>query len=411
MSSDAEALAAAIGRLAAGGAVLVVDDEQNPQSGDVCVAAERIVDHHVSFMAAEARGLVCLAMLPADMARLGIPLLPPDRSSERAPAYGTSFEARFGVSTGISAADRAHTIRVAVDPASGSSQIVMPGHVPPIQCVPGGVLEHTGSAETMVDLVRLAGQRPAAVGCTVLDGEGNVASGAVLLGFARAHGLPVIDIRAVVRHRLRSELLVERLAETELESDYGGSWRAIAYRNRIDDSEHLALVRGRIDGSTPLLVRVHSQCLTGDVLGSRRCDCGDQLQAAMARIAREGSGVLVYLHQEGRGIGLANKIRAYALQDEGLDTVEANLELGFQDDQRDYGISAQILRDLGVHRVRLLTNNERKIEGLSGYGLGIEERVPLEVEAHEDNIGYLRVKQRKLGHLLSGLDRKTGEES
>ncbi len=411
MRSAPEALPEAIARIAAGGAVLVVDDAQNPQSGDVCVAAERIEAHHVSFMAAEARGLVCLAMLPADMARLGIPLLPPDRSSERAPAYGTSFEAREGVSTGISAADRAHTIRVAVDPASGSGQIVMPGHVPPIQCVPGGVLEHTGAAEAMVDLVRMAGLRPAAVGCTVLDAEGNVASGAVLVGFAEAHGLRVIEIGAVVRHRLRSELLVERLAETELESDYGGSWRAIAYRNRIDDSEHLALVRGRIDGGTPLLVRVHSQCLTGDVLGSRRCDCGEQLQAAMARIAREGSGVLVYLHQEGRGIGLANKIRAYALQDEGFDTVEANLELGFQDDQRDYGISAQILRDLGVHRARLLTNNERKIEGLSGYGLGIEERVPLEVEAHADNIGYLRVKQRKLGHLLSGLDRKSGEES
>ncbi len=391
--------------------LLVVDDEENPSSGEVCVAAEKIGADHVTFMASEARGLVCLAMLPADMARLGIPPLAPDRSLKRAPAYGTSFEAREGVSTGISAADRAHTIRIAIEPGSGPAQIVMPGHVPPIQCVPGGVLDHPGQAEAMVDLARLGGLRPAMACCTVLDVHGDVARGAVLLHFAEVHALPVLAVGAVVRHRLCSELLVERLEEIELESGFGGSWRAIAYRNRIDESEHLALVQGEIDAGEPVLVRVHSQCLTGDVLGSRRCDCGEQLQSAMVRIAAAGRGVLVYLHQEGRGIGLANKIRAYALQDDGRDTVEANLELGFQDDQRDYGISAQILRDLGVHRVRLLTNNQRKIAGLAAYGLEVVERVAIESEPHEHNIDYLRVKQRKLGHLLSSLDEKSGKES
>jgi 3,4-dihydroxy 2-butanone 4-phosphate synthase/GTP cyclohydrolase II len=265
------------------------------------------------------------------------------------------------------------------------------------------VLERRGRIEAALDVVRLAALRPAATVCTVLDRDGEVARGTLLLAFARKHKLRMVSVDAVVQHRLRSELLVERLDERELDSAYGGRFRAIAYRNKVDDSEHVALVRGRPRRDEPVLVRVHSQCLTGDVLGSRRCDCGEQLEAAMRTIHQAGRGILVYLHQEGRGIGLANKIRAYALQDQGLDTVEANLELGFKDDPRDYGISAQILRDLGVTRVKLLTNNSRKIAGLAQYGVVVEERVPIEVPAHDGNIAYLRTKQEKLGHWLTGL--------
>ncbi|HZR81942.1 MAG TPA: GTP cyclohydrolase II [Candidatus Binatia bacterium] len=398
-----ESLAGAIAEIASGRAVVLVDDRAHPTQGDVCVAAERTTPEHIGFMAVHARGLICLALLPSAMQRLGIPLIPADRSATDAPAYGTSFEARRGVSTGISAADRATTIRVAIDERSGPSDVVMPGHVPPIQVAPGGVLESPRRVEAALDVVRLAGLRPAATVCTILDEAGEVAHGAALLAFARRHKLRVLTIEEVAQHRLRTELLVERIAETDLESAFGGRFRAIAYRNKVDESEHLALVRGRLRPGEPVLVRVHSQCLTGDVLGSRRCDCGEQLEAAMRTIHQAGRGILVYLHQEGRGIGLANKIRAYALQDQGLDTVEANLELGFKDDPRDYGISAQILRDLGVTRVKLLTNNSRKIAGLAQYGVVVDERVPIEVPAHDGNIAYLRTKQEKLGHLLTGL--------
>lgn len=406
-----EALAAAISDVASGKMVLVVDHLENPQRGEICVAGDLTTSDHVGFMAVHARGLVCVVLPPATLRRLGIPLMPADRAAEDGLAYGISFEARVGVSTGISASDRAATIRVAVDNRSGPADIVMPGHIPPIEVGVGGVMENPGRMEAALDLVRLASRAPAATVCTVLDEDGEVASGDALLGFAKKHDLHVVAVDGVLQHRLRTELLVERLDETELESEHGGMFRAIAYRNKVDESEHLALVRGRLRPDEPALVRVHSQCLTGDVLGSRRCDCGEQLVASLKAIAEHGRGILVYLHQEGRGIGLANKIRAYALQDQGLDTVEANLELGFDDDQRDYGISAQILRDLGVSRIRLMTNNERKISGLMRYGIEVVERVALEVAPHAGNIAYLRTKQAKLGHLLTGLGESSEESS
>lgn len=392
----------AVAALRDGKMILIVEDAAAPTGGDLCVAADSTIEEHVGFMAVEARGLVCMALLPAAMARLGIPLLTADRVANESVAYGTSFEARRGVTTGISAADRAVTIRTAVDPRSRAADIVMPGHVLPIQVADGGVLERPGRTEAALDLTRLAACRPAATTCTVLDNDGEVATGPGLLEFAARHDLIVVSVDAVVQYRLRHELLVERLDEIKLDSAFGGHFRAVAYRNKIDETEHLALVCGTLKGDAPL-VRVHSQCLTGDVLGSRRCDCGEQLEAAVRKIEAAGAGVIVYLHQEGRGIGLANKIRAYALQDQGRDTVEANLELGFREDPRDYGISAQILRDLGVAEVRLLTNNARKIEGLERHGIRVQDRVPLQIKAHAGNIGYLRTKQEKLGHMLTDL--------
>ncbi|MFP6663814.1 MAG: GTP cyclohydrolase II [Deltaproteobacteria bacterium] len=402
-------LDSAVAALREGKMILVVDDAAAPTAGDLCVAADRTLEEHVSFMAVEARGLVCMPLLPAAMARLGIPLLAADRVADESVAYGTSFEARRGVTTGISAADRAVTIRTAIDPRSGAADIVMPGHVLPIQAAEGGVLERPGRTEAALDLARLAALSPAAATCTVLDQEGEVATGSGLMEFAARHKLVVVSVEAVVQHRLRHELLVERLDEIKLDSAFGGHFRAVAYRNKIDDTEHLALVCGTLKGDVPL-VRVHSQCLTGDVLGSRRCDCGEQLEVAVREINAAGAGVIVYLHQEGRGIGLANKIRAYALQDQGRDTVEANLELGFREDPRDYGISAQILRDLGVSEVRLMTNNVRKIEGLEGHGIRVQARVPLQVKAHSGNLAYLRTKQEKLGHMLTDLPESIAQE-
>jgi 3,4-dihydroxy 2-butanone 4-phosphate synthase/GTP cyclohydrolase II len=384
------------------GKMIVLADEREGGDGAICLAAERIDAGAVNFLATHARGLICVALTAGRMRRLGIPLLGTPGAG-RQPAFGASIEARHGVSTGISAADRARTIAVTVADGAGPADLVMPGHVFPVQVEHGGVLAALRHPEGAVDLMRLAGLRPAAVFCAVLCEDGTVASRAELDALAARHGLKMTTLASLAAHRLRSELLVERTLESEFTSAAGGTYRAIVYRNSVDRHEHMALVKGVPRTAEPVLVRVHSQCLTGDVFGSERCDCGEQLRQAMRVIETAGQGVIVYMHQEGRGIGLANKIRAYALQDRGRDTVEANLELGFEEDPRDYGISAQILRDLGLRRVRLLTNNPRKMVGLQSYGIDIVERVPLEVAARSGNIAYLRTKQQKLGHLLSGL--------
>ncbi len=385
----------------AGGMVVLVDDTDQGD-GVVCLAAERITAAAVNFMATYARGLICVALTESRMRQLGIPLLS-SVPAARQPAFGASIEARSGVTTGISAADRACTIAVTVADGAGPDDLVMPGHVFPLQVDPGGVLARMRHPEGAVDLMRLAGLRPASALCSVLCEDGSVARDADLTAFAAAHGLPITTLANLAAYRLRSELLVERTAEADIVTETGATYRAIAYRNSVDQHEHMALVKGTLRSGDSVLVRVHSQCLTGDVFQSERCDCGEQLEASLRMIEQSGQGVIVYMHQEGRGIGLANKIRAYALQDQGRDTVEANLELGFDEDLRDYGIAAQILRDLGLRSIRLLTNNPRKMLGLQGYGIEIAERIPLEVPARSGNLAYLRTKQEKLGHLFSAL--------
>ncbi len=387
----------AFDRIRAGKMVVLVGPSGE---GDVVMAAEKVIPEHVNFMARYARGIVSAAIPERRLRELRIPLLP-QRSPEEGETVGASVEAREGTTTGISAGDRARTIQTIASDQCGPDDIVMPGHVPPLMALPGGVLMRIGRAEGAVDLVRMAGMRPYAALCEILREDGYAARVPELKEFAQAHSLPICSTESLVSYRLRHELLVQRVAdvpfpttETEL--------RAIVYRNIVDGREHLTLVKGDVGGGRPALVRLHSECLTGDVFGSKRCDCGEQLKRSLQQICAAEAGVLIYLHQEGRGIGLGNKIRAYALQDRGLDTVEANLELGFKEDLRDYGIGAQILRDLGVGTVMLLTNNPHKLESLAAYGVQVV-RVPLEVTPHRGNIDYLRTKKEKLGHLLSEL--------
>lgn len=388
-----------IDELRAGRMIILADDEGRENEGDLVMAAEWIAPEAVNFMATHARGLVCLALKEKQVKQLGLSLMVADTNAKFKSNFTVSIEAAEGVTTGISAFDRAHTIRVAMDENSGPGEVISPGHVFPLMAKPGGVLVRAGHTEASVDLCRLAGLRPAAVICEIMNEDGSMARMPELKGFAARHGLKVGCIADIIRHRLKHDSLVKREVEIKLPSEFG-DFRLYGYTNMVDKAEHVTLVMGEPSADRPCLVRVHSECLTGDVFASRRCDCGSQLHAAMRRIRDEGEGVILYLRQEGRGIGLLNKLHAYALQDAGHDTVEANKKLGFRADLRDYGIGAQILRDMGLCKLRLMTNNPKKIVGLDGYGLEIIERVPLQTGAHEDNVAYLRTKRDKLGHLL-----------
>ena len=392
----------AIEDLRNGKIVIVADDEDRENEGDLVCAAELVTPETINFMTLHGRGLICLALTGERCDQLGLPQMTDRNNEELATAFTVSIDAerRFGVTTGISARDRASTIHVAINPATVPADLRRPGHIFPLRARPGGVLQRVGQTEASVDLARLAGLIPAGVICEILNPDGSMARRPELHEMAVQHGLTFITVAQLVAYRLRTEQLVHRVAEARIPTEFG-EFRMIGYHNDVDGAEHVALIYGDIAGQPDVLVRMHSKCLTGDVFGSQRCDCGVQLHRAMQLIAQEGRGAIVYLDQEGRGIGLLNKLRAYALQDSGADTVQANERLGFAPDLRNYGIGAQILRDLGLSSIRVMTNNPRKLVGLDGYGLQIVERVPLVAESNQENRDYLQVKRDKLGHLLS----------
>ena len=379
--------------------VILVDDEDRENEGDLVIAAEKITPEAINFMAKYGRGLICLSLDPEIIEQLKLPLMVYDNQTPFKTAFTVSIEARHGVTTGISAADRAHTILTAVSDEVRPEDLVQPGHVFPLRARRGGVLFRTGQTEGSVDLARLAGLKPAGVICEIMNDDGTMARMPELMKFGKKHDIKIATVADVIAYRMRNESFVKAAAETVLPTAYG-EFKAVAFVNDIDDYEHLALIKGDIDPEKPTLVRVHSQCLTGDVLGSYRCDCGPQLGAAMEMVQEEGRGVILYMQQEGRGIGLTNKLKAYALQDQGRDTVEANEELGFDADLRDYGVGAQILASLGVEKMKLMTNNPKKIIGLEGYGLEMVERVPIESKPRPENMKYLMTKCQKLGHLM-----------
>lgn len=380
--------------------IILVDDEDRENEGDLCMVAELVTPEAINFMARYGRGLICLTLSVELADKLNLQPMVRDNRSSFGTAFTVSIEATRGVTTGISAADRATTIKVAVDDNTKPEDIVSPGHVFPIIAKKGGVMVRTGQTEGSVDLARLAGLKPAGVICEIMKDDGTMARMPDLQIFAKEHNLKIATIADLIGFRMQHESLIRRTAAANVPTRYGGDFQVIVYENDVDDRKHVALVKGEINPKDDVLVRVHSECLTGDVFGSERCDCGDQLRTAMKMVDKEGKGVIVYMHQEGRGIGLVNKIKAYALQEQGRDTVEANLELGFKDDLRNYGIGAQILVDIGVKKMRLLTNNPRKLVGLDGYGITITERVPIEVEPSDNNIRYLEAKKTKMGHML-----------
>ncbi len=390
----------ALDDIRAGKMVILVDDEDRENEGDLTMAAEKTTPEAINFMAKYGRGLICLSLTPERVEQLQLPMMVRNNTSSFKTAFTVSVEARKGVTTGISAADRATTIITAINDQAKPEDLVSPGHIFPLRARGGGVLVRTGQTEGSVDLARLAGLKPYGVICEIMKDDGTMARMPDLEIFAKEHDLKIITIRDLIEYRFQNESFVHRRAETILPTPYG-TFKAIVYENDVDEHQHLALVKGEVGPKQEVLVRVHSECLTGDVFGSFRCDCGEQLKAALMKIEKEGRGVLLYIHQEGRGIGLVNKLKAYMLQDQGKDTVEANEALGFKPDLRDYGIGAQILADLGVRRMRLMTNNPKKIIGLEGYGLEVTERVSIEVPPKKENINYLKTKRQKMGHLLN----------
>ncbi len=396
-----------IEELRRGRTVVMVDEEDTGSEGFLCAAAEKATPEVVNFMMLHARGVIYLALSEGKSKQLGLPHMVQESSSAVGHRVGVPIVARACADVAVSAFGRAETIRVAVRPDTKPGDLMVPGHVFPVEARTGGVLVRSGQVEAAVDLTAMAGLQPGGVICQILREDGSIALLPDLEAFALRHGLKTGTISDLVAYRLRSECLTQRATEISFPTQQWGDFKVIVYHNNVDTHEYMALVKGEITRGDQVLVRMHSECLTGDVFGSERCDCGDQIRLSLDRINREGKGVLVYMHQEGRGIGLTNKIKAYALQDQGLDTVEANLELGFKEDLRDYGIGAQILRDLGVQELRLMTNNPAKIVGLQGYGLRVVERVPLEVQPQNSNINYLRTKQEKLGHLFSQLAART----
>lgn len=392
-----------------GGMVILVNEETPGDDGFLCLAAEKVSAESINFMMHHGRGIIYITLIDERIRELCIPMVPEENSPLSGLLCGAAFSVNLPGVHGVSAQGRAHTIRAVLAPTTKHEDLVVPGHVQPLQARTGGVLARSGRTDASVDLARLAGCKPAGVICQILDEDGSVATMASLEKLAARHNLKILSVASLIAYRLRNESLVVRAAEEEFPTLHGGKYKAIVYRNLVDGAEHMALVKGDLSKVSRVLVRLHSECLTGDVFGSERCDCGDQIRQSLRQIDEQGCGVLVYMHQEGRGIGLTNKIKAYALQDQGRDTVEANLELGFKEDLRDYGIGAQILRDLQVDNVALLTNNPRKIAGLENYGVKVVERVPLESQPLTTNIHYLRTKQSKLGHLLSNLEDKSAK--